>query len=48
MEKYTMFLYWKNKYCENDYIIPKQSLPMAFLDLSKKFYNLYGNTKDSK
>ena len=38
MESYTMFLYWKNEYCENDYTtqsnlrfneIPMK-LPMAF------------------
>ena len=32
MKRYTMFLDWKNQYCENDYTIPKQSTDsMQFL-----------------
>ena len=38
MERYTLFLYWKNQYCENDYTTQSNlqfhtipiKLPMAF------------------
>ena len=56
MERYTMFLDWKNQYCENDYTTPKQSTDsMQFLsnyqwhfshNQNKNFYDSYGNTKD--
>ena len=55
MERYIMFLGWKNQYCENDYTMLSNhrfntihiQLPMAFsTELDEKFYNFYGNTKD--
>ena len=55
-EKYTMFLDWKNQYCENDYTIqsnlqiqwnPYQTTNGIFnKTITKKNHNLYGNTKD--
>ena len=58
MERYTMFLDWKNQHCENAYT-PQSNLkrfnaipiklPMAFFTaLEQKSHNLYGNTKDPK
>ena len=55
MERYTMFLDWKNQYCQNDYIIQSNirfsaipiKLPMAF-SLEQKKFNLYGDPKDPK
>ena len=56
MEKYTMFLDWKNQYCENDYTTqrnlqiqcnPYQTTNSILHRIrTKKIYNLYGNTKD--
>ena len=56
MERYTMFLDWKNQYCENDYITqshlliqcnPYQTTSGILHRIrTKKFYNSYGNTKD--
>ena len=57
METYTKILEQKNQYCENDYstqnnlqiqAIPVKLLMAFFTELKKKFYNLYGNTKDPK
>ena len=57
METYTKNLEQKNQYCENDYstqnnlqiqAIPVKLLMAFFTELKKKFYNLYGNTKDPK
>ena len=57
METYTKFLEQKNQYCENDYstqnnlqiqAVPVKLLMAFFTELKKKFYNLYGNTKDPK
>ena len=50
MERYNMFLDWKNQYCENDYTtqsnVQIQCNPNAFFtELEQKFHNLYGNTK---
>ena len=53
-----MFLDWKNEYCENDYTTqsnlgiqcnPCQTTNDIFhRTRTKKFYDLYGNTKDLK
>ena len=53
---YTMFLDWKNQHCENDYTTqsnlqiqynPYQTTNGTFhRTRTKKFHNLYGNTKD--
>ena len=56
--RYTIFLDWKNEYCENDYTTqsnlqiqcnPYQNYQLYFSQSwNKKIYNLYGNTKDPK
>ena len=56
MERYTMFLDWKNQYCENDYTTqsnlqiesnPYQITNGIFYGTRKKiFFNLYGDAKD--
>ena len=56
MERYAVFLDWKNQYCENDYTTQSNlqiqcipiKIPMAFFTEleQKKSHNLYGNTKD--
>ena len=58
MEKYTMFIDWKNQYSENDYTLqnnlqiqynPYQITNGIFQRIkAKKFYNLSGNTKEPK
>ena len=57
-KKYTMFLDWKNQYCENDYTIqsslqihchPYQITKGMFHRIRiKEIDNLYGKTKDHK
>ena len=48
----TIFLDWKNQYCENDYTIQRNiqipiKLTMAFFaELEQNVCNLYGDTKD--
>ena len=55
--KETMFLDWKNQYCQNDYTTNaiytfkaiSIKLAMAFFtEQQKNSYNLYGDTKDPK
>ena len=56
MERYTMFLDWNNQHCENDYTtqsnVQIQCNPYHTTNgifqrtRTKKFHNLYGNTKD--
>ena len=55
MERYTMFLDWKNQHCENEYTTksnlqiqcnPYKTKNGIFSELEQKFHNLYGNTKD--
>ena len=56
MERYTMFLDWKNQHCENDYTTqsnlqiqckPYQNTTGIFhRTRTIKSHNLYGNTKD--
>ena len=56
MEKYTMFLDWKNQFCENNCTTqsnlqiqcnPYQTTNGIFHRFrTKKSYNSYGNTKD--
>ena len=55
MEKYTMFLDWKNQYCENDCTTqsnlliqcnPYQITNGIFHRIRKKCHNSYENTKD--
>ena len=57
MERYTMFLDWKNQYCEKDYTTQAIyrlnatliKLPKAFSqNQNKKFYSLYGKQKTSQ
>ena len=55
MERYTMFLDWKNQHCENDYttqsniqIQPIKISSDIFHRTGKKFHNFYGNAKDPK
>ena len=56
IERYTMFLDWKNQYCQNDYTtqgdLQIQCNPYKITKgifhriTTKKIYNLYENTKD--
>ena len=55
MEKYTMFLEWKNQYCKNEYATQSNlqiqcnpiKLPTVFLtELEQIIQDLYGNTKN--
>ena len=55
MERYTMFMDWKNEYCLNDYSTqgnlqiqcnPYQMTNGIFHREQKKSKNLYGDTKD--
>ena len=56
MERYTMFVDWKNLYCQNDYTTqgnlqiqcnPNQITNGIFhRTRTKKSQNLYGDTKD--
>ena len=58
MDKYAMFMDWKNQDCENDYTTqgnlliqcnPYQVTNASFFGrFRKKYQNLYGNTKDPK
>ena len=54
MGRYTVFLDWKNHYCQNDYTTQKkyidlmQSLFKGTFQRIKKICNLYGNKKDSE
>ena len=58
MERYTMFLDWKNQYCQNDYITQSnleiqcntyQITNGIFLKTQTNFvYNLYWNEKDTE
>ena len=58
MEKYTMFLDWKNQYYENNHTT-QSNLQIQYNSYqitngvihrtrTKKFHNSYGNTKDPK
>ena len=55
MEKYTVFMDWKNQYSENQYTIqsnlqipcnPYLATTVFFTELEQKFHNLYGNTEN--
>ena len=55
MERYTMFLEWRNQYCEHDYNTQHnleiqcnayQTTNSIFHRTRKKNHNLYGNTKE--
>ena len=55
MERHTMFVDWKNQYCQNDYTIqgsleiqcnPCQIIMVFFTEVEQKSQNLYGDTKD--
>ena len=57
IERYTMFLDWKNQYCEKDYTTQAIyrlnatliKLPKPFSqNQNKKFYSLYGKQKTSQ
>ena len=57
IEVYTIFLDWKNQFCQNDYTTqgnlqmqcnPYQNTNGIFTELEQKLFNLYGNTKDPK
>ena len=57
MERYSMFLGWKNQYCENDYTTQSnlqiqcnryQITNGIFYRTRIQFYHLCGNTEDSK
>ena len=56
MERYTMFLDWKNQYRQNNYTTqgnlqiqcnPYQITNDIFHRIRKKNYNLYGNKTDT-
>ena len=54
MERYTMFLVWKNQHCENGYTFQSNLQIQCNLyqttnfsqKQKKKFHSLYGNRKD--
>ena len=52
MEKYTMFLDWKNQCSENEQFIDSTQslfkLQTVFFTELGQFQNLYGNTNDPK
>jgi len=57
IEIYTVFLDWKNQFCQNDYTTqgnlqiqcnPYQNTNAIFTELEQNLLNLYGNTKDPK
>ena len=58
MERYTIFLDWKNQYCENEYAthsnLKIQCNPyqitndILYRSRTKKSENIYGDTKDPK
>ena len=57
MERYTMFLDWKNQYSQNDYTTQGnvqiqcnyyQISNGIFHELRQKILNVYGKTKDPK
>ena len=48
MEKYTIFLDWKNQYCENDYTTqsnPYQTTKAFFTQLEQKILQFVGKHK---
>ena len=55
MERFTVFLDWKNQYCQNDYTTQDNlQIQCNFYEITncifhrveQKFLNLHGNTKD--
>ena len=57
MEKYTMFLDWKNQYCENDYTTqgnlqiqcnPYHTTTAFFTELEQKFFTICMETQKTQ